>query len=170
MKYSDVPSFTRESPYHVNVGWEYAKDKLSVLKGRTFDVELIPDFQRGHVWNKKQKREYVEFKIKGGSGANALLWNCPGWMDTFNGPYQFVDGLQRFSAVQDFLNNKFKAFDSFYKDFEGCLPSHCEFIWHVNCLKTRKEVLTWYIELNAGGVVHSDKEINRVKALLNKET
>jgi len=35
--------------------------------------------------------------------------------------------------------------------------------------KTRAEVLTWYLQINAGGVVHSDEEIERVKELLKEE-
>jgi hypothetical protein len=39
----------------------------------------------------------------------------------------------------------------------------------VNELKTRREVLQWYLDLNAGGVVHTTKEIERVRELLAKE-
>ena len=40
---------------------------------------------------------------------------------------------------------------------------------NINNLQTRKEVLQWYIELNSGGTVHTDAEIDRVKKLLRKE-
>lgn len=36
----------------------------------------------------------------------------------------------------------------------------------VNCLQTRKDMLQWYIDMNSGGTVHSEEEINRVKKLL----
>ena len=38
-----------------------------------------------------------------------------------------------------------------------------------NNLKTRKEVLQWYIEMNNGGTPHTKEEINRVKILLETE-
>lgn len=38
---------------------------------------------------------------------------------------------------------------------------------HINDLKTRQEVLGWYIEMNAGGTPHSKKEIARVQSLLD---
>jgi len=41
--------------------------------------------------------------------------------------------------------------------------------FNVNDLQTRGEVLQWYIEMNSGGVVHSDEEIKRVKKLLEQE-
>jgi len=40
----------------------------------------------------------------------------------------------------------------------------------MNDLKTRAEVLQWYIEFNAGGTPHTEAEINRVRELLKKET
>lgn len=42
-------------------------------------------------------------------------------------------------------------------------------IINVNNLKTREEVLQWYIDFNAGGTVHSKEEIDRVKKLLEEE-
>ena len=40
-------------------------------------------------------------------------------------------------------------------------------IIHVNNLKTKKEVLQWYIDMNAGGTPHTTKEIERVKKLID---
>jgi hypothetical protein len=40
-------------------------------------------------------------------------------------------------------------------------------IIHVNNLKTEKEVLQWYIDMNAGGTPHTTEEIDRVKKLIN---
>jgi hypothetical protein len=39
----------------------------------------------------------------------------------------------------------------------------------VNNLQTRKEVLTWHLQTNDGGVVHSAEELERVRGLLAKE-
>ncbi len=40
---------------------------------------------------------------------------------------------------------------------------------NVNSLKTKREVLTWYIQMNAGGTPHSNDEIAKVQKLLEKE-
>lgn len=37
---------------------------------------------------------------------------------------------------------------------------------NINDLKTKKEVLRWYIQMNAGGTPHSDGEIQRVKEMM----
>jgi len=38
----------------------------------------------------------------------------------------------------------------------------------VNRLQTRKDLLTWYLEMNEGHIAHSQEELDRVKQLLNK--
>lgn len=42
--------------------------------------------------------------------------------------------------------------------------------WSVNELRTRAEVLRWYLQLNSGGVVHTEEELARVRALLEAES
>ncbi len=44
-----------------------------------------------------------------------------------------------------------------------------DFVFCVNDLQTRAEVLQWYLDLNEGGVVHTSEELNRVRAMLAKE-
>jgi len=168
MKYSDIKGYTRPAYYKVNVDWEYLEGTIKRDRG-DLQLSLNPDFQRGHIWTKEQQIAYIEFKLRGGTGSNDLYFNCTGWMDDFKGPYQLVDGKQRLEAVRAFMNNEIKAFEYLRKDFTGYIPTHCEFIWHVNNLKTRKEVLRWYLEMNEGGVVHTQEELQKVQNLLNKE-
>ena len=61
-----------------------------------------------------------------------------------------------------------KAF-GLYRNEYGDQPDQLDasFKVHVNNLKTRAEVLQWYLDLNTGGVVHTDEEIEKVKQLLN---
>ena len=49
------------------------------------------------------------------------------------------------------------------------MPMNFHFVFHVNYLKTRREVLEWYLQLNGGGTPHSQKELDRVRGLLEKE-
>lgn len=81
-----------------------------------------------------------------------------------------VDGLQRLTAFIKFLNNEIPIFGTYYKDFEDRPRMSNDMLkFNVNDLQTRAEVLRWYIEMNSGGVVHSDKEIERVKEMLRQE-
>lgn len=40
--------------------------------------------------------------------------------------------------------------------------------FQVMTFRTRRELLRYYLDINAGGVVHSDAEISRVNALLDE--
>ena len=174
MKFSDIPKFTRPANYRINVSWDYFPNLIdkwtNEWKGDSEgNLNLNPEFQRGHVWTRKQQIAYVEFKLRGGYGANDILFNCVGWMGKFEGPFVLVDGKQRIEAVFQFLNNKLKVFEKYYrKDFEGRISSDTDFIFHVNDLKTEEEVLNWYLELNSGGTPHTKAELDKVKKMLQK--
>lgn len=43
------------------------------------------------------------------------------------------------------------------------------FSWNIAGLKTRAEVLEWYLNFNAGGTVHTVAELEKVRALLAVE-
>lgn len=79
-----------------------------------------------------------------------------------------VDGLQRITSIQRFINNEIKVFGSFYKEYEDPRSLNTKgLIFHVNNLKTKKEVLQWYIDMNTGGTLHTAEEIKRVKKLID---
>lgn len=171
-RFTDIPQFTSFGRYKIDVPWDGLLHHLNRLTGRPFSapLDLNPDFQRGHVWTQKQQTAFVEYGLRGGQSAMTLLFNCPGWQHDYRGPHVIVDGLQRLTAVTKFLNNDLRVFGSYHKEFEDSLSfSGPRFEWYVNELKTREEVLAWYIQLNSGGVAHTRKEISRVTALLSAE-
>lgn len=79
-----------------------------------------------------------------------------------------MDGLQRITAAQRFIGNEIKVFGSFFDEYEDTrwLMNHMISV-NVNDLKSEKEVLQWYIDMNAGGTPHTEEEINKVKELLS---
>jgi hypothetical protein len=167
MKFSDIPQYTGQGTYRTNISWTYIEDWINRQSKQ--NLELNPDFQRGHVWTEAQQIAYVEFSLRGGKGSQELKFNCIGWLDDYRGPFVLVDGKQRLTAVLKFINNDLPAFGTYYKDFVGVLKDCYEFIVCVNNLHTRKEVLQWYLELNSGGVVHTEEELKRVQKLLELE-
>ena len=134
---------------------------------------LNPDFQRGHVWAEKQQVRYIEFLLQGGNTGRDFYFNCPCWHNRVkDGEYDdfvCVDGLQRITAILRFINNEIKVFGSYYKEYtdKPDLIRHSVRI-HVNDLKTRKEVLQWYLEMNSGGTPHTQSELARVQKLLDE--
>jgi hypothetical protein len=171
MKFSEIPKFTKQPSYSVEISWKYLEHKITELcsevEGR---LDLNPDFQHGHIWTVEQQIAYVEFILRGGNSGHDIYFNHPGWMNSFKCEFVIVDGLQRLTAALKFMNNEIPAFGCLYKDYEDRFPwSSIGFIFHVNDLKTRAEVLQWYIDFNSGGTPHTEEEITRVKTLLDKE-
>lgn len=170
MDFNDVQRFTLPAHYSLRIEWKRMKSQLEDFAEETSDmdsVQLNPDFQRGHVWTEEQQIAYVEFALRGGETGRDVYFNHPGWMGSWKGDFVLVDGLQRVTAVTRFMNNEIKAFGSYHKEFTGRMKD-VYFNFHVNNLKTRKEVLRWYLEMNTGGVVHTDEEISRVEKLMEE--
>ena len=67
------------------------------------------------------------------------------------------------------MNNEIRVFGMLRSEFEGetDLVRH-SMLLNVNDLKTKKEVLQWYVQMNAGGTPHSVEEIERVKKLMEE--
>ena len=84
----------------------------------------------------------------------------------------YSDHIKVREATNIIKNSKksyFKEFDYVEeKDFEDKIPLSIDFIFNVNDLKTEKEVLQWYVDMNAGGTPHTSEEINRVKKMIEK--
>ena len=168
MKFKNIPSFTNSGNYRITVPWNHLEEQLNHYNdAQLYKMEMNPDFQRGHVWTESQQRKYVEYILRGGNSSKEIYWNCNGWMGSFKGPMYLVDGKQRLEAVRKFLRNELAIFDGNYlKNFEDKIPLDAIFNFNINNLKTRKEVIQWYLDLNEGGTPHTDEELERVKSLL----
>lgn len=138
-------------------------------------LELIPDFQRGHVWTEDQQSSFVESCLRGVVASDGLLiqLNCPNF--TFDGApgdipdgLQCLDGLQRLTAINRFVNDEITAFGYTAEDL-----MHTEFSPKRYCIKLaihtfcwRADLLEHYLAINAGGTPHGSSEIERVRELL----
>lgn len=171
-RYRSIPKFTRDGNYAVDMVPDYLLEWID-REQRENGLDLYPDFQRGHVWTEKQQSAFIEYILRGGKSGRDLYFNCPFWQDKKQpGTYQefvCVDGLQRITAWEHFLNDRIPVFGSLHSEYTDRYPYGLTMRVHVNELKTRKEVLQWYIDMNAGGTPHSEEEIERVRALLREE-
>lgn len=165
MNFLDFKTKTTPSNYRTCQNWQYLDSTLHRYVTH-YSLDINPDFQREHVWSKQQQIDYIEFKISGGICSNEIYFNCVGWMNDFIGPFVLIDGKQRLNAVMRYLRNEIKAFGYFMNEIEGKLPSYCEFIFNINDLKTRNDILKWYLEINYSGTPHSQQELDRVKQLI----
>lgn len=167
-KFSDIKQFTRTGSYNVNVPWLSLERHLESWTREPPYLDLEPDFQREHVWTVTQQRAYIEYILRGGRSGRILYFNCPGWNIGEMGQMVIVDGKQRLQAVRHFLSNNFGVFGgNYFKDYTDILrPVKCDFIFSVNDLETRQEVLQWYLEMNSGGTPHTEGELDKVRNLL----
>ena len=87
-----------------------------------------------------------------------------------------VDGLQRLTAMQRFCNNEIRIYDNqlCFDDFVSDADVKRR-ILHNRRVRIRltftkilklSELMQYYVDLNSGGTVHSQSEIDRVKQLI----
>ena len=135
-----------------------------------YGLDMEPDFQRAHVWTQDQQAAFVEHVLRGGRNT-VIRWNCTGWSRNTRsaGPVQLVDGKQRLTAVLAFISNQAPAFGTKYMDYTGRLEITTGLKFMTNDLRTRAEVLEWYLEINRGNIAHTPEEIKKVEILLASE-
>jgi len=170
-RYKDIPQFIQHGQYEVDVSPDRLIKSIDEMVVE-HKLQLDPDFQRGHVWNRPQQKAFIEFFLRGGKTAKVVYLNFPSWSRNATTDYNdfvIVDGKQRLEAWRQFFDNKIKAFGSYAKDFTDSLRIMATMKMNVNTLQTKAEVLQWYLDFNSGGVVHTDEELDRVKQLLKKE-
>lgn len=169
MKWNEIPSFTEcrlINPF--SYGFlsyvDYIENEIE-----KYHLEMNPDFQRGHVWTEIQQSKYVEFILRGGKSGRDFYFN---WNQSTE-EYVCVDGLQRTTALQKFVNGKIKVFEQYFDEFgfkhnvEYIPSSEYTVFIYMNNLRTRKEILQWYVDMNAGGTPHTNEEIERIKQMIN---
>ena len=176
VKFKDIKPFIVDGDWWVDVTFVNLEMQLKSFE-ETYGLDLNPDFQRGHVWTESQQILYVENMLRGMKSGRDIRLNSPAF-GTADGNNKSdlkdillcVDGLQRLTAVRRFMNNEFKVFGFYLKEYED-LPRDrfASLRIHINGLQTRREVLEWYLQMNSGGTVHSESELNRVRLLLNYE-
>jgi uncharacterized protein with ParB-like and HNH nuclease domain len=168
LDFNTIKKFTRQGSYCVCVelrDFKYSIDRYI----EKYNLEMNPDFQRGHVWTTDQQVKFIEFILKGGK-TEPIQFNHTNWMNG-EGEMVCVDGLQRTTAILKFLNDELEIFDGYkLSQIDNLTLFNTNIYISVNNLKTRKEVLQWYIELNDGGTPHTKSEIEKVKRMLNIET
>ncbi len=171
-RFQDIPQFTRSPGYMVHIGLDYLMLHYTRYVVE-YGLDVSPDFQRGYIWKPEQKIRFVEYMLRGGMSGLDIYTNCPTWRTGRMGPeypeawFVLVDGKQRLDAALGFLNNEFPVFGSYFREFtDKPRITQCNFRWHVNDLATREECLQWYLEMNTGGTIHTDEELDKVRDLI----
>lgn len=172
-----LPSPVQKISYHLNYLKKFLdeEEKTAIENGGKF--ELNPDFQRGHIWSVGQQIHFIENLLKGIAELK-IIFNCPTWnaisnVDTTDiNQFDFVclDGLQRITAVLDFIDMKFKIFNNTYshEDLKGTYFDLKKYKFNIEMYNfdNKRDMIKFYIDYNTGGTPHSESEILRVKKML----
>lgn len=172
---------------HRTVYLAYLKDELfgSDNYYRKY-LDLNPVFQRGNVWTLEQQIAFVENFLRRPQAVNRNIYFNDGYVfnelkknqdnDWIAGKRVCLDGLQRITALLDFMDGKFACFDGQVtwekiqnSPNQRSILGECYLDFYDLTLKTNQEVLDFYVDFNAGGTPHSKEEIERVKLLLDQQ-
>lgn len=170
MRFRDIKPFTQTGSYEIHVSLIHMDRQINDFLEE--GLELNPDFQRGHVWTEEQQVAFIEYLLRKGRSGMVVYLNHPLWQTgrmAEPGDFVCVDGLQRITACLRFVRNEIKAFGKYLSEYEDKPSDLVGLKFNINELQTREEVLTWYLESNSGGTVHSQEELNRVRVLLEEE-
>jgi hypothetical protein len=148
------------------------------------NLDLNPDFQRGHVWTQDQKKAFLTALVRGAFPHQGVIiqFNKPHWsghgrnvpVENLNPKQlQIIDGLQRLTAVREFVRGDFNldgeiSFQDLLNN-DICTNTSAGLRFVVLTIPTRKSLLEYYLGFNGGGTLHSPEELNRVQALLDEE-
>jgi len=183
-----MPSF-QDIPrqYNPGGGVTFEIDGLETYLAHAAQIglDIDPDFQRPHVWTEAQQIAFMENLLQDGMAGRTLYFNRGPWSFTHkNGKttigtpkidadcvwqgysqYVLVDGKQRLQAARRWVRDEIPTFGYYKSQFEGDMPHRMHFLAVYGELKTRAEVLSWYIALNSSGTPHTPEEIEHVKWL-----
>lgn len=168
--FQDVPQLPGNQ-YEIDVEWRNIESTVQDYIEKD-GLDLLPRFQRGHVWTEAQQVAYVANMLHGCEVARTIIFNHSRWdelpIQPPKGMMVIVDGLQRLEAVRKFMRNDLAVFGMQYAEFKGSLRmQYARFRIRITKLATEAAVIRFYLALNAGGTPHTDEEIARVRELLS---
>lgn len=166
--------------YEVDSAWQYLENTIEEFATAYGEIEMDPDFQRGHVWTSVQQQHYIQNAMRGAvpTSGMTIQFNCRNFDSLANvtedsdlpDGLQCIDGLQRWTAVRAFMAGEVRPFGLSIDDLRGTdydprLMTYSRFRLAVFSFQHKLEVLDHYLALNAGGTPHSDAELARVCAM-----
>lgn len=120
---------------------------------------FLPSWQRGSVWTEKQKIALIESAWQGIS-IGTFTYNTA----AINSPYDnlLIDGQQRMSAIQDYVEDKFPVFGYRYSEITEVDKRRWIMSVHFPAYETMSEdenyLREYYNLLNFGGTAHKEDE------------
>jgi hypothetical protein len=158
----------------VTESWVSLSDMVLGL-GRYADEKVLcmnPDYQRGAVWNINRMKAFIGHALSGGVVGPMYMHRDRTYK---NLAVEVVDGQQRLRAISAFIQGTIpgvtvRGKELWYRDFNEVDRRDRRLSSVVIYGDWPRELrLRFYLGLNSGGVAHTDEEIERVSAMLDKE-
>lgn len=167
-----------KAKYEVDVHLSQLEKHFADLQRDATEFNLVPDFQRGHVWTEEQGVAFVENYLRG-SADFRVAFNAPGFGtpmrvadgDIPRGTIECIDGLQRLTAVRRYIAGDMKVFgdrDVSYFEDTNFSTRRLTMKFRVFTFERRADLLRYYVHINSGGSPHTEAEISRVRGLLSE--
>lgn len=171
-EYDYVPLSIKHNCSNCDLNYIY---NLIELGNSYEDTLIIPDYQRGLVWTKKQKQNLIMSILMGNPIGDfvfgrKLFRDSRGEVSGLRVDWTVIDGQQRLNAIKEFVGNKFplpdgKYFkDMKYWDVREFLSSYRINVLYITDLTYEQEVEVYW-NRNFGGTAHSRTELDRIKKL-----
>ena len=122
-------------------------------------TKVTPQFQRSNdKWSKGMQKRFIENLLMGAK-TELLLFKMAEFEDS-----KIIDGLQRTTAIIDFLNGDIKPFGYQFDELKEYLrqfPNH-NLVIKIYTFDTWEEVGRFYIDMNEN-ITHSSEDIQKAK-------
>ena len=126
-----------------------------------FGCEMNPPYQRGYVWNRKEKEKLISSIFQNIDIGKFSFIKNPSYSDK---SYEILDGKQRLSAILEFYENNLSWNGLYFNDLSLRDRSHFE-NYHVSISETEGldifQQARYFIMLNTSGRSMTQEDIER---------
>lgn len=138
-----------------------------------FGIDFNPEYQRGYVWDQKDKELLIDSVFKNIDIGKFVLIHLSDEEWIKRGiSYEILDGKQRLSTLIEFYENRFSYNGKFYNDLsskdKSVFKNH-----HISFAEIhetdKKTVLRYFLMLNRTGKSMDKKHLEKVEEMLEME-
>lgn len=135
----------------------------------TFFSNAVPEFQRSNdKWDMNMKISFMENLISG-YRTDFIIYTINYKPDNVCKNAKILDGLQRLTAIAQFLEGEFNVFDDFsiehLSEYWGQSSFYPIFYFKLFDFETLNDAIMFYISINEN-ITHSKLDIDKAKNLL----
>ena len=162
-------SFAKEERYYLRMLNSPLSSLVSMVHRTHAGVDFEVDYQREHVWGKKDKIALIDSIFENVDiGKFVFVQRSMGHKGKL---YEILDGKQRLTAITEFVEDRYK-YRGFYfselsfKDQHKLLDHNISYGYLEN--PSKEAIFETFIKVNTCGKPMASKHINHVKQLLSE--